>query len=74
MWGFFIVKKIELFVLFKIVYIMWAIEWFSPYKYLINTKKQSKKAEKIDIREKVLCKVVLMWFGCIEKDRTICDL
>jgi hypothetical protein len=53
---------------------MWAIEWFSPYKYLINTKKQSKKAEKSDIREKAVDKVVSVGFFCIEKDRAICDL
>ncbi len=32
-----------------------------------NIKKQSKIAEKSDIREKVVCKVVSMWFYCIEK-------
>ncbi len=53
---------------------MWALEWFSPYKYWINTKKQSKKAEKSDIRDKVVDKIVSVEFFFSGKDRKIYDL
>ncbi len=54
--------------------IMGAIERFSPYKYWINTKKQSKIAEKSDIRGKVIDKDVSVGFFCIEIDGDICAL
>ncbi len=48
---------------------MCVLEWFSPYKYGINTEKQSRTAEKSDIKEKAICKVVSVWFSYIKKDK-----
>ncbi len=53
---------------------MWALEWFRLYKYWRNTKKQSKIAEKRDIRDKVVDKAVFVEFFYIKKDRDICAL
>ncbi len=67
--NFFYREKDRDFLLFKIVFIMWAIEWFNPNNYWKNTKKQQKIAEKSDIRQNVVYKVVSVGFFCIEKHR-----
>ncbi len=67
-------EKIEHCLLFKMIWIMCAIEWFSLYGYLRNDKKQPKIAEKSDIGQKVVCKVVFVWYFCSEKDRAFFSL
>ncbi len=67
-------NKIELFAIFKIICIMRAIEWFSPYKYWRNTKIQSNTALKSDIIQKVAYKVVFVGFLSNETDRAICTI